>query len=55
MGNTKNGIRYPEEMRARAVQKVLDHESENASRLAVTVVELDPIKLVHSAIEVLGV
>lgn len=34
MGNTKNGTRYPEELRARAVRMVLDHESEYASRSA---------------------
>ena len=26
MGKTKNGTRYPEELRARAVRMVLDHE-----------------------------
>jgi len=34
MGKTKNGTRYPEELRARAVRMVLDHESEYASRSA---------------------
>ena len=34
MGQTKNGIRYPEELRARAVRLVLDRESEYASRSA---------------------
>ncbi|MFL4468991.1 IS3 family transposase [Tateyamaria armeniaca] len=34
MGKTKNGARYPEELRARAVRMVLDHESEYASRSA---------------------
>ncbi len=31
MGKTKNGTRYPEELRARAVRMVLDHEEECAS------------------------
>ena len=31
MGKTKNGTRYPDELRARAVRMVLDHESEYAS------------------------
>ena len=34
MGKTKNGTRYPEELRARAVRMVLDHEKEYASRSA---------------------
>jgi len=34
MGKTKNGRRYPEELRARAVRLVLDHESAYASRSA---------------------
>jgi transposase-like protein len=34
MGKTKNGTRYSEELRARAVRMVLDHESEFASRSA---------------------
>jgi len=34
MGKTKNGTRYPEELRARAVRMVLDHEAEYASRSA---------------------
>ena len=34
MRKTKNGTRYPEELRARAVRMVLDHEEEYASRLA---------------------
>ena len=34
MGKTKYGTRYPEELRARAVRMVLDHESEYASRSA---------------------
>lgn len=34
MGKSKNGTRYPEELRARAVRMVLDHESEYASRSA---------------------
>lgn len=34
MGKTKNGARYPEELRARAVRMVLDHEKEYASRSA---------------------
>lgn len=34
MGKTKNGTRYPEELRARGVRMVLDHETEYASRLA---------------------
>lgn len=34
MGKTKNGTRYPEDLRARAVRMVLDHESEYASRSA---------------------
>ena len=34
MGKTKNGTRYPEELRARAVRMVLDHESGYASRSA---------------------
>jgi len=35
MGKTKNGTRYPDELRARAVRMVLDHEDEYASRSAV--------------------
>jgi len=34
MGKTKNGTRYPEELRNRSVRLVLDHESEYASRSA---------------------
>lgn len=34
MGKTKNGRRYPEELRPRAVRMVLDHESEYAIRSA---------------------
>ena len=34
MGKMKNGTRYPEELRARAVQMVLGHENEYASRSA---------------------
>lgn len=34
MGKKKNGTRYPEELRARAVRMVLDHEDEYASRSA---------------------
>lgn len=34
MGKTKNGRRYPEELRARAVRMVLDHEKEYRSRSA---------------------
>ena len=34
MGKTKNGTRYPDELRARAVRMVLDPESEYASRSA---------------------
>ena len=34
MGKTTNGTRYPEELRARAVRMVLDHEEEYASRSA---------------------
>ncbi len=34
MGKAKNGTRYPEELRTRAVRMVLDHESEYASRSA---------------------
>jgi len=34
MGKTKYGTRYPEELRARAMRMVLDHESEYASRSA---------------------
>lgn len=32
MVKTMNGTRYPEELRARAVRMVLDHESEYANR-----------------------
>lgn len=34
MGKTKYGTRYPDELRARAVRMVLDHEEEYASRSA---------------------
>ena len=34
MGKTKNGARYPEELRNRPVRLVLDHESEYANRSA---------------------
>ncbi|MCZ4270138.1 transposase [Rhodobacteraceae bacterium R_SAG5] len=34
MGKTKYGTRYPDELRARAVRMVLDHEREYASRSA---------------------
>jgi len=34
MGKTKYGTRYPDELRARAVRMVLDHETEYASRSA---------------------
>jgi transposase-like protein len=34
MGKTKHGTRYPDELRARAVRMVLDHETEYASRSA---------------------
>ncbi|QBY00377.1 hypothetical protein E2K80_06170 [Rhodophyticola sp. CCM32] len=34
MGKTKYGIRYPEELRARALRMVSDHESEYANRSA---------------------